>query len=699
VSAPLRVTIIGGGCAALSAAFELTQPEQQGRYEVTVYQVGWRLGGKGASGRGPAGRIEEHGLHVWMGFYENAFRLMRACYDELGRDPARVPLAGWQDAFTPAPLIAVTEHTADDRWLPWMAALPPAEGLPGDPLPPGARPWSMIGYVRRMAGLLRTVFASLDSGRTSAPPPAPDDMLAQLTRWLRFGELATLAGLSQAAAVLDELLGAARLSETLVATFVDALAANARTQLEARAEHDPELRRLWTIVDLTLATMRGIVRFGLLTDARGLDAIDQYDCREWLLLNGASRTAVDSAYMRGLYDLGFSYEDGDPSRPRIAAGQALRGLLRMMFTYRGAFFWKMRAGMGDVVFAPLYEMLRARGVRFRFFHRLERVCLSEAAADGPHVAALELDVQAQVARDEYAPLIDVGGLPCWPAAPDWSQLVDGDRLQAEERAFESHTDRRRVATTTLRVGHDFDFVVLGTGLGEIPRVAQELLARDARWRAMVDHVATVATQAFQVWLAPDVGALGWPHAGVTLSGFVEPFDTWADMTHLVPFEAWPAPPGHVGYFCSVLPGGVALDPIEQREIVRRNAVAFLQRDVGRLWPGAVTDDGDFRWDLLVVPPDTHGGSTAPPTADRFATQFWTANVHPSDRYTLTLPGSSAYRLSPLDGAWDNLTVCGDWTDCGFNAGCVESAVMSGRLASHAISRVPALEDIVGFDHP
>ena len=34
----------------------------------------------------------------------------------------------------------------------------------------------------------------------------------------------------------------------------------------------------------------------------------------------------------------------------------------MFFTYRGALFWKMRAGMGDVVFAPFYEVLKRRGV-------------------------------------------------------------------------------------------------------------------------------------------------------------------------------------------------------------------------------------------------------------------------------------------------------------------------------------------------
>ena len=62
-SKPERVVILGGGVGAITAAFELTRPELKGRYEVTVYQLGWRIGGKGASGRGPHKRIEEHGLH------------------------------------------------------------------------------------------------------------------------------------------------------------------------------------------------------------------------------------------------------------------------------------------------------------------------------------------------------------------------------------------------------------------------------------------------------------------------------------------------------------------------------------------------------------------------------------------------------------------------------------------------------------
>src|ERR1043166_5853076 len=79
---PAKVAIVGGGCGAMAAAFELTRPELAGRFDVTVYQVGWRLGGKGASGRGKHGRIEEHGLHVWMGFYENAYCVSRGIYAE-----------------------------------------------------------------------------------------------------------------------------------------------------------------------------------------------------------------------------------------------------------------------------------------------------------------------------------------------------------------------------------------------------------------------------------------------------------------------------------------------------------------------------------------------------------------------------------------------------------------------------------------
>src|SRR5213592_1535754 len=97
----------------MAAAFELTRPEHAGRYQVTVYQMGWRLGGKGASGRGASDRIEEHGLHLWMGFYENAFRLMKECYAERQQAFPNSRFASWRDAFKPAPDVAVADRTQD----------------------------------------------------------------------------------------------------------------------------------------------------------------------------------------------------------------------------------------------------------------------------------------------------------------------------------------------------------------------------------------------------------------------------------------------------------------------------------------------------------------------------------------------------------------------------------------------------------
>ena len=702
---PVQVAVIGGGCASMAAAFELTRPEHRGRYQVTVYQQGWRLGGKGASGRGAGDRIEEHGLHLWMGFYENAFRLMRDCYDELGRDPERCRIADWKDAFVPAPLVGVADRH-DGAWQVWKTVLPPTPGLPGDP--PYRRHFTLAEYLDRSLELLRALFGTLQgatAGSDAAPPGSEgsrDDILRRVTQLLRYGELGTLAAMVEGVSLLQMIVGSAsQYPENLVLRLLDAISNNARDQIRSMVETDLQLCRVWHVIDLVLATLRGELRFGVFADPRGFDVLDEYDCREWLLLNGASEESVNSGFVRGLYDLGFSYEDGDVKRPRIAAGQALRGVVRSFFTYRGSFFWKMTSGMGDIVFAPLYEVLKRRGVRFEFFHRLRNVKLAPRDAtdpgDSPHVGALEFDVQAKIVGDrEYQPRVDVRGLPCWPSKPDFAQLVDGAQIE-REGDFESHRETHRASTKILRVSEHFDFVVLGVGLGAIPHVCREIVSRDPRWRAMVDHVKTVATQSFQIWMRPDMKDLGWTDGPVNLSGFVQPFDTWADMSHLIPEESYSPAPRAIAYFCSVLSDAEAAES-DAGGCVRRNAVRFLNRDIQHLWPRAARAEGGFRWDLLADPGPTEAATEATGES-RFDSQYWRANAEPSDRYALSLPGSNVYRVSPLDPTYDNLTVAGDWTQCGFNAGCVEAAVMSGRLAAHALSQSPPLEEIVGYDHP
>lgn len=712
---PIRVAVVGGGCAALSAAFELTRPEHNGQYQVTVYQMGWRLGGKGASGRGVAGRVEEHGLHLWMGFYENAFRLMRECYAERNRAFPHARFASWREAFEPAPDVGVADRDfgSDSGWAFWMAHFPPGVGEPGDPAT--GDPLTVTAYLRQAVMLIVELLRSAGAGETApqaagtaAGAPGPEALASSINALLRYGQLATTAAILEGGDLLRHAAEAFFPQffsgpGSPIAQLVESLSVAARRQLESLVEGDRELRRVWQVIDIILAILRGAIRCELAVDPRGFDAINDYDWREWLRRNGASEQSLASGFIRGIYDLVFAFEDGDIHRPRLAAGVALRGAMRMFFTYRGSLFWRMNAGMGDVVFAPLYQVLKQRGVRFEFFHRLRNVGLSpREASDGPYVQTLEFDVQAKVkGSGDYQPLIDVHNLPSWPSQPDYTQLANGSAMKREGRAFESPWERRRAGQKTLKVTRDFDFVVLGVSVATLPEVAQELIDREPRWRAMVQHVKTVPTQAFQLWMRESTAALGWPHPPANLSGFVEPFDTWAEMSHLIPEEAWKKPVRSIAYFCSVLPDADpdAVSVTEayhrrQRAAVREHAVEFLNNGAGVLWPHAVRR-GQFRWEVLAA----EGKAAGRRGAQRFDTQYWTANVCPADRYVQSLPGSIVYRVSPLDTTFDNLTVAGDWTATGLDSGCIESAVMSGMLAAHAISGKPELCDIVGYNHP
>lgn len=716
-----RVAIIGGGCAAITTAFELSRPELGGRFDVTIYQIGWRLGGKGASGRGPSGRIEEHGLHFWLGFYENAFRLLRECYAELAATPGTFDFGDWRDAFVTDSTIGLSAHSADHGWYNWTACFPPRPGLPGDPAP--AEALSVQSYLGNALALLLTLIESVDSRAevsASADPVRspfraasvigdPQGILTAIRDLVGGAFSVSAALIAEALAVFQA--GLKLLPPTLSNPLLDLagwIAHSLRDWLEKSLVRTPYYQHVWEVMDIVVASVVGVLHCGLLTDPRGFDAVDDQDWRAWLLLHGASPRSVESPFIRGLYDLAMAYEDGDPARPALSAAAAVRGTLRMFFSYRGALYWKMKAGMGDVIFAPFYEVLRRRGVKFEFFHKLTDVRLNAVDAPAPSearfVAALEFDVQAKVrGGGEYAPLVSVNGKPCWPAEPDFAQLTNGRTLAASDRDFESHWDTQRAATRMLLVGKDFDFVVLGISIGAIPQTCQEILASDERWRAMVANVKTIETQAFQVWLDRNLDDLEWQGANVIGSSFTKPFDTWSDMAHTIPEESWAERPQTVLYFCGALAAAAEPDeddgyPQRRRATVKANALAHLTESAAHLWPSTRNGNGEFRWEMLRDAAETkHSAVLSGPA--RFDTQYWRANVNPSDRYVLALPGSAKYRISPLDMTYDNMTVAGDWTACGLNEGCVEAAVMSGRLAAHALAGLPRLEEIVGYNHP
>jgi uncharacterized protein with NAD-binding domain and iron-sulfur cluster len=674
--------------AGLAAAWRLSEPGWTDDYaSITVYQRGWRLGGKGASSRGPHGRIEEHGLHVWLGYYENAFRLMRECYGELDRarsDPG-CPIRTWRDAFIPASDVGLQDRHRG-VWEHWLGHLTENDELPGEPDAPGG-PMTAVEFVRRGLQLIRD-FASADvglvppSGRvTMSPDSRPVAGRGAAAQGL---SLLALIAAAEGAALGLELLG--NRAEPEAAAGLANLASSLRDELRARADIDAEFRHTWHLLAVTTAIIRGLIADGVLTDPRGLASLNGEDFRDWVARHGAPAEALDATFMHGLYDLVFGHQDADPTRSGFGAGLAVFLTGKTFFEYKGAIFWKMTAGMGDIVFAPLYEALRRRGVRFEFFHRVDRLVPAEA---GDAIESVILGRQANLAPGlpAYEPLVRVKGLPCFPNSALVSQLAADPAIGAEplERHWCTWPD---ADTTVLRRGVDFDVLVLATSLAMNEIICADLVTARSEWRDLVLGVKTVATQAFQIWLREPESTLGWNRPGVTVSGFVEPFDTWASMPQTLPAESWPADlmPGSVAYFCNTLPAPWPPDrPWPEYAShwdarVRRNVIRFLEHDVHQLLPG-VRKDGQFRWDLLCgLEANGHTGAL------RFDSQHWSANVDPSDRYVQSLPGTDRYRLRPDESGYENLYLAGDWTDCGLNAGCIEAAVLSGLQAANAIGR-------------
>jgi len=490
--------------------------------------------------------------------------------------------------------------------------------------------------------------------------------------------------------------------------FVEALATNARRQLRDFVAIDPETRMKTQVIDLIITIMVGMFSDRVLTAPEGLDAINHIDCKEWLLKHGAVAESVDSAFVTGLYDLAFCYADGDRAKPQLAAGQALRGALRMFFSYRGAIFWRMRGGMGETVFSPLFRVLRRRDVKFRFLHSLTDVQFKADPAGGMRVAELKFDVVT--GGEGFADDRPLDHFGCW--RHDRPPTRDG-------------RPRRLVD------GRDFDAVIFAMGFDDFnaicgPRLRDQRDAKVRRlWENMLSTTKTVATQAAQVWMTKDLAGLGWQRGPILVSALEEPFETWADMTHTLAAErAWRAhrnaparATGYgtdvksIAYFCGVLPDSVVqkLSPpdasfAQTRRALNEKIVAdlddLLANRMDFLWPAAYPQDPRRRAHARRSTSPLRFLATAHGTAGgKLWDQHLQASFHRSDRYTLAVPGSLEYRISPLRRLVDNMTIAGDWTECGFNEGCIEAAVMSGMLAAHAISGQPDLNDIVGYNHP
>ncbi|MFM2069651.1 MAG: hypothetical protein RLZZ584_4560, partial [Pseudomonadota bacterium] len=701
--APERVVILGGGVGGITTAFALTQPELAGRYDVTLYQMGWRLGGKGASGRNAAQhqRIEEHGLHIWLGFYVNAVRLMRQCYEELGRDPS-APLASFDTAFSPQYMGTLMDDGVDGSqpWSRWNIPLP----ITTDEVGGGEHP-SAVGYLEMLVQWLADALVGGFEVEVHA-----DGLPKALWRALNAAVHGGSTLLHDAAHLVGEwrrgVAGTVAARE-LVHSACAHLQAHAHAVLHGGSA-TPAQRRLAQLFDIACATIVGLYDGGVFTEGQAFDTLDDRDLLQFLKDHGCDDASQDSPLLRGYFDLAFGFKRGELGQrhENAAAGTAIDAILRVCFAYRGAFMWRMNAGMGDTIFAPYYEVLRRRGVKFRFFHRVvDLVPGTDPASGAPRIEQVRLARQVDVkgGDDAYRPLVDVKGLPCWPSEAPYDQLVQGQALRDGpggrphdlESMWSGWTD---VDPDVVLGADDFEHLVLAIPVGSHPVIAARLMQASERFRQMVHNVLTVQTFGVQVWLDPGVEALGWqvpmlhgqPQRAVC-DAYADPLNSFADNTHLLPREDWTAPtlPQTLLYFCGPLadecpplrfpPPSDTGFPQRQADRVKAMALDWFSRHTRAILPSACMPDTDgLDWALLTDAQGRQGQA-------RFDAQYWCANVDPSERYVLSVAGSTRFRLAAGDSQFGNMVLAGDWVANGFAVGCVESATLGGLQAARAIT--------------
>lgn len=670
-----RIHIIGGGISALVAAFELTNdPAWQDRYHITIHQMGWRLGGKAASGRNASrnDRIEEHGLHLFFGYYENAFRVIRRCYAELGR-PSDHPLAHWEDAFKKRSRI-VCKEAFNGEWHEWVLNFAENDEVPGDSVAES----SSVQGARMMLALVRDGLIALHS--------------VSAGRGLFLSQ--PVSRLIEHLMTLD----LRRVRADNVQWLVPVLRAYrhaVRRDLGDSVERDFHARQTWGFVDFGVSIMIGMIVDDLISDPVDWHKLDHLDFRDWLRGHGASDAAINSGLLRALADASFA------TRSTGAAGTSLHMTLRMLCTYKGAIVWEMQGAMGEVVIAPLYELLRRRGVTFEFFHRADRIELGTAPDGRRRIERVVMGRQATL-KDQgrpYEPLRDVKGVACWPNEPFYDQLTAGDALRAGDHNLENWWGEwPDIAKLTLTAGVDFDRLILAVGAGVLPYICEELIddPNNPRFGQMVRGLQTTMTQAAQLWMKPTLEQLGADSDRPVVLGFAQDFNTWADMSHHISRESWTdGEVGSLAYLCAALedetnfapPPRDAHDyPWTLRQRVITNARSWLGQHAAALWPRGVRSANPDGLDLRMLEGPRHLDDDS-----RLRAQHMCASWNPSDRYVLAPVGNTQTRLRSQDSGYANLVLAGDWTLNSFSMGCAEAATASGLHAAATVGgRAPTV---------
>lgn len=688
---PRKIAILGGGIGGLTAALELSATEDlRSRYNITVYQMGWRLGGKCATGRNArlGNRIEEHGIHGFTGAYFNALTMMTAVYEEWKRLPPSEfgpseghPMSTFAAAFPTRNSWFFWERH-DGVLKRWRFFRPPNALTIAD-APKFKNLASWLAFIK-------PAFAMRIAGPSNGPATAAIPPASILDAFLNQVEAATAVAEPSALSTTGSSFSPAINWAVLAPILARDLAS------ETPGESDNQRRDRITLGFLT-TVLRGVRDDQI--EAKGFKSIDGEDFGDWLRRHGASEEIIASPLALSPINTTYQYPDGDyTQRPVMSASSYLQWLLRG-FVSLGSPFYLFAAGSGETLITPIYAVLRSRGVKFAFFHRVEDVI----PEDG-QVERIKMTIQAELQRDVYEPLVRVGGLDAWPNEPLREQLKGN--LAHLDIDFEDPSVRPVGAKSVmLQRGRDFDAAILA-----IPAAAAAIGARSLCAEAQWDRafkMPTVATQSMQIWLSKpldeygekETDPLGQPYYWLA-GNFCGGPHGHADFSLFLPFETWSpsASPKAIAYFSGVLAnetnavGLVSAARAADDLRAKHECVSLLKISGSALFAANAQGAGSpfsFDFQSLFCLNDNVTGSA------RFDQQYWRANSLPSERYTRSPAGTKAVRVGSVTG-FKNLTIAGDWSDFGLNVGSFEGACMSGLLAASAVEASLPVSRVIGF---
>ena len=638
---PQKVAILGGGAASCTAALALTgQPGWKERYNITIYQLGWRLGGKARSGRNKnyAQRVEEITGQDIPAVSFNLVRVLRSVYEELNRTEGS-PLRTFEEAFVPSSIFGNTQTNIDSQ-------------------------------ADKECFSLNYLFKKLTEAFLMMTRKMIKQMkIEQIEQWN------------------EELLKQDYIFLKSKVKSVQKLLKFVFLTVEDMSMKKEQL----SIIDTTATAIIGILDDNLLEN--GLIAINHLDLRQWLEKHGASQSTIDSAFIQERYN-----EAGYRRTDLMEAGTSLQIILPAYLCYGGPAFLYQQAGMGDAIFAPIYELLRKRGVHFKFFHKVEELKLS--GTNSSFVEQIRMTKQVDLVNEEYDPLINVKGLPSWPNEPKYEEIEQqqADLLQEYNIDLESFWSNWStvyednfgppLSEAVLKRGEDFDIIVYGIAVGSLPFLCEELLEKSPSLRATNEYIERVPSLQIQLWGHFDLDEYEGSELQYRLMDLLKEKEVHLIYNNdaVLKTEDWGnLKPKHLLYTpfrpkIEEIPGRNYTSFPKERQKAKIFAIRGVENVLKNICPNSF-QDGVFNWTLLNDPMNRTG-------VERFISQYFRLNINPSDLYTQIRPNSSKYRITTDGAGFDNIYFTGDWIQNGLNYGQIESAVTAGLLTSKAKSGYP-----------